>query len=80
MVPAKQRRIALSSMSLIRWGGSSDFRVHFGLGANETVESLSVRWPNGKVEAFQKVKADRHYLLKEGSGRLTPVEQGSARP
>jgi hypothetical protein len=59
---------------------TNDFRVHFGLGVNETVDRLSVKWPNGKVEAFQKVKANRHYQLKEGSGQLTPVKHKKARP
>jgi hypothetical protein len=66
-------------------GGSSyqatnDFRVHFGLGVNETVDRLSVKWPNGKVETFQKVKTNRHYQLEEGSGQLTPVKHGKAKP
>jgi hypothetical protein len=68
----------------VRGGASyqatNDFRVHFGLGVNETVDRLSVKWPNGKVEAFQKVKANRHYQLKEGSGQLTPVKHGKAKP
>jgi hypothetical protein len=68
----------------VRGGASyqanNDLRVHFGLGVNETMDSLSVKWPNGKVEAFQKVKANRHYRLKEGSGQLTPVKHGKAKP
>jgi len=41
--------------------------VHFGLGAAETVERLTIRWPSGKVQEFRDVKADRHILVDEDS-------------
>jgi len=42
-------------------------RLHFGLGANTSVD-LSVVWPNGSVESFSDVDADRIYRIVEGSG------------
>lgn len=45
---------------------SSDKRVHFGLGAARTVDSLSVRWPSGHVDTLRNVRADRYVTVREG--------------
>jgi hypothetical protein len=62
----------------VRSGGSyisqSDFRLHFGLGLAEKIESLEVRWPSGKVETFKNLAADRFYALLEGEG-IVPAER-----
>jgi tetratricopeptide (TPR) repeat protein len=55
-----------------RFGGgsyqsASDPRVHFGLGEATTVESVEVRWPSGRVERHERLKADCHYRLREGN-------------
>jgi hypothetical protein len=71
----------------VRSGGSyisqSDFRLHFGLGSAEKIESLEVRWPSGKVETFKNLTADRFYSLLEGEGvvpteRIRPVSHRNA--
>jgi enediyne biosynthesis protein E4 len=68
----------------VRSGGSyisqSDFRLHFGLGSAEKIESLEVRWPSGKVETITSLAADHFYSLLEGEGvvpaeRIRPVPQ-----
>lgn len=41
--------------------------VHFGLGAADTVDRLTIRWPSGKVQKLRDVKADRHVLVDEAS-------------
>jgi enediyne biosynthesis protein E4 len=58
-------------------GGSSyqacnDLRLHFGLGANQFIKSVVVRWPGGQLQHFQKVAANLSYVLKEGEA-LTVV-------
>ena len=57
----------------VRGGGSyvsqNDLRVHFGLGAATTVERLEVRWPNGRLEEWRGVAADRILTVREGTGR-----------
>jgi hypothetical protein len=54
-------------------GGSylshSDVRVHVGLGRAERVESMQVRWPDGRLEEFPGGAADRHLTLRKGEGR-----------
>jgi hypothetical protein len=47
---------------------SNDPRAHFGLGPSATVERLEVRWPSGRVETYQKLAADRIWLVQEGKG------------
>jgi hypothetical protein len=40
--------------------------VHFGLGAATAVQTLTVRWPSGKVQVLKDVAADRHVVVDEG--------------
>ena len=45
--------------------GSSDVRVHFGLGRHTRVDSLSVRWPTGVVQRLQDLAADQFLRVEE---------------
>jgi hypothetical protein len=44
-------------------------RAHFGLGKANRVDAIRVRWPDGAVEAFPGVAADRSVVLRKGDGR-----------
>ena len=44
---------------------SPDRRVHFGLGKEEAVESLEIRWPSGKVQVLKEVKPDQILRVEE---------------
>jgi hypothetical protein len=48
---------------------SNDPRLHFGLGTLERVDRITVRWPNGKEEAFGPFETKHLYLVREGAGR-----------
>jgi enediyne biosynthesis protein E4 len=65
-----------TSVDQVRSGSSyssnNDMRLHFGLGRVNRVESVEVRWPNGKRESFPSTSADRVVTLREGSGRALP--------
>jgi enediyne biosynthesis protein E4 len=54
----------------VGYSSSSDVRVHFGLGAAETVETLEVRWPSGGKQTLSKVKADQILVIRESQGSL----------
>jgi enediyne biosynthesis protein E4 len=61
-----------------RLGGGSyqtaaDFRLHFGLGDADRVESVEVRWPSGRVERLGPLSGDTGYLVREGAGRAEPL-------
>ena len=53
-------------MSQSSYVSANDPRLHFGLGAVDSVE-LEVRWPLGTIEAYKNVPADRLITLQEGS-------------
>ena len=44
----------------------NDFRLHFGLGKREAVDSVTVRWPGGTVDRFGNISADREIVVREG--------------
>src|SRR5437879_11086656 len=48
---------------------ASDVRVHFGLGEDPKIEELIVRWPDGQLEAWDKIQADRIVTIRQGTGR-----------
>jgi hypothetical protein len=58
--------------SEVRAGGSylsqNDLRQHFGLGPATKIDSMEIRWPNGKVETLQNLAADAIYTIVEGKG------------
>jgi hypothetical protein len=61
-----------------RQGGGSyqsagDPRLHFGLGDQAKVDRLVVRWPSGRVDWYAGLRADRGYLLREGSTEAKPL-------
>jgi hypothetical protein len=48
---------------------ASDLRVHFGLGADRSPQSVVVRWPSGLVERFGNLAVQQQHLLVEGAGK-----------
>ena len=62
----------LTQLGEVTSGGSylsqNDLRLHFGLGNHIRVDTVTIRWPNGKLEVLKGLDADRFYTLKEGAG------------
>ncbi len=52
---------------------SNDFRVHFGLGENTTVDKVEIRWPDGAKETFSLPGVDRYFAIEEGKGLVPSV-------
>ncbi|MBM3782976.1 MAG: CRTAC1 family protein [Acidobacteria bacterium] len=40
--------------------------LHFGLGSEKTVESVTVRWPNGKIEVWNALPVNSRCVLSPG--------------
>jgi hypothetical protein len=61
-------------MDEVRGGASyisqNDLRLHFGLGGNDKMSEVSIRWPNGETETLHDVPADFIYTVLEGAGIL----------
>lgn len=56
------------------YASAADPRLHFGLGSSQTVGSVEVRWPSGRVDRHDEhLAADRGYLLREGEVRARPL-------
>lgn len=47
---------------------SGDRRAHFGLGDDDQIRSLEIRWPSGLKEVITPAAVDRFYTLTEGKG------------
>lgn len=90
----KSNRDAIGSRVLVRTSGGeqirdvsgangfdaqSTLRVHFGLGKSERVDYLKVTWPDGAVQEFRNVHANKIYHLQQ-SGELTEYKEPGAKP
>jgi hypothetical protein len=49
----------------VGYGGASDVRVHFGLGKDETVTKLEIRWPSGIVQVLENVPTNQVLEVRE---------------
>ena len=49
----------------VGYASASDPRVHFGLGGNTIADEVEVRWPSGKVQLLQKIKARQYLTIRE---------------
>jgi enediyne biosynthesis protein E4 len=56
----------------VQAGGSylsqNDFRLHFGLGSGEKIESAEVRWSDGKIEKISGVQPNQINTITQGKG------------
>jgi len=59
-----QTQVVMSQASYV---SSNDPRLHFGLGAETTVD-LEIKWPSGAMEKFPSLSADRLITIIEGRG------------
>jgi hypothetical protein len=48
------------------YASQSDRRLIFGLGALKSIDSIEIRWPDGRVEHAKGLAVDRYHTLKEG--------------
>ena len=59
-----------TQMQEVLSGGSylsqSDLRLHFGVAAAASVDTVVVLWPNGKRDTFHQLASDQFYVLEEG--------------
>ncbi len=47
--------------------------VHFGLGADTTIEELAIRWPSGHVQSFHDLAVDSQYTIAEPTSAASPA-------
>jgi hypothetical protein len=49
---------------------SVEMPITFGLGESDRVDSLTIRWPSGKVTELEGLEADRSYTIGEEDGAV----------
>ena len=54
---------------------ASDRRIHFGLGAAKSIESIVVQWPSGARESWTIKQADRQITLRQHTGKAVSVSK-----
>ena len=64
----------------VGYGGSSDRRVHFGLGPDESVKRLEIRWPSGIRQQLRDVPADQVIRVEEPIPANARPEAKAQRP
>ena len=64
----------------VGYGGSSDRRVHFGLGPDETVKRLEIRWPSGIRQQLTNIPADQVIRVEEPIPANARPEARTQRP
>jgi hypothetical protein len=73
----RQRCDVLSGGSYL---SSNDFRVHFGLGDTDTIDSVEIHWPSGDSESIKLTALDRIYTVTEGKGVTSALCGGEVCP
>jgi len=48
----------------------NDTRVFFGLDGEDEVDALEIVWPDGEVQRFTDVAADRAIVVRQGQSKL----------
>ena len=62
------------------YGGSSDPRVHFGLGANAVAQEIRITWPSGITQTLRDVAADRVVPVTEPDAGKREAKHANAVP
>jgi len=52
----------------VGYASSSNYGVHFGLGAAKTIERVEISWPSGKKQVLENVAADQVLTVTEPEG------------
>jgi hypothetical protein len=48
----------------------NDPRLHIGLGNNNTIDRMEIHWPDGEIEIFKQLPADRYLSISQRIGVL----------
>ena len=58
--------------SAVGYASSSAGPLHFGLGKDQTAQSVEIRWPSGRIQRLHDVKGDRIVEVREESTTPRP--------
>jgi len=63
------------STTSVGFMSSSDRRVHFGLGKEQTIKNVEIRWPSGIVQELDHIAVDRIVKVEEPTEKTAPDSQ-----
>jgi len=72
-VTSRQHRQVAQRVGGGSYQSASDPRLHFGLGRDDIVESVEVRWPSGHTDRYTNLASDTGYRLREGDPSPQPL-------
>ena len=53
----------------VGYASSSDYGVHFGLGAAKTIDRIEISWPSGRKQVLENVAANQVLTVTEPDGK-----------
>jgi hypothetical protein len=56
---------------------AQDPRLNFGLGRSDHADSIEIRWPDGQVERFKNVRADRFVVYSHSAKAAQRASAGT---
>jgi hypothetical protein len=65
VVPAGGQLLYNHATTSVGLGGSSDRRVHFGLGASTKIDRIEISWPGGHRQTLSNVAVDQVLTVRE---------------
>ncbi len=54
------------------FSSSVDYRLHFGMGNETTIDSIKIKWPDDKLQSIQNVKVNQLLLVKYEDAKEPP--------
>jgi hypothetical protein len=68
-VRQRERRLLRRAHTDSSYLSANDVRVHFGLGEVPAIDEIIVYWPDGELESWNQIQADRIITVRQGTGR-----------
>jgi hypothetical protein len=56
------------------FGATNPYRVHFGMGKHNKIDSLEIRWPSGVKQIFRDLESNRINAVRENSPAILRLQ------
>ena len=60
------------------YASQNSFNIHFGLGSQEILDEVHIRWPNGLEETYYDLAVNQMYNVTEGEGLVSNTHTESS--
>jgi hypothetical protein len=77
VITASGRTLYNHATTSVGFMSSSDRRVHFGLGKEQAIKSVEIRWPSGIVQQLDHVAVDHIVKVEEPAEKNASDSQGN---